>query len=83
MSQTRILITEDHAATRLTVSPLGLQGAPGTGVPAGATDSQIAVYSTAEADWVPTTVLSGFNTFSLVAEFPVTWDPDTVYLKPA
>ena len=29
MSQTRVTITEQHATTRLTVSPLGLQGLPG------------------------------------------------------
>ena len=31
MSQTRILVTEDHATTRLTVSPIGLQGPAGAG----------------------------------------------------
>ena len=52
-------------------------------LPSDATDGQFAVYDAATQTWPATTVLSGFDTFSLVAELPVTWDPDTIYLTPA
>lgn len=52
-------------------------------LPEGATDGQIAVYLDAQTEWVPTTVLSGFNKFERVSELPATWETDTIYLVPA
>lgn len=83
MSQTRIVITEDHATTRLTVSPLGLTGAPGTGVPDGATNGQISVYDDTEAEWVPTTVLSGLTKIAVVDALPDPQVTGTLYLVKA
>ena len=77
MSQTRITVTEEHATTRLTISPIGLQGAPGAGVPDGATDRQIAVYSAALSAWVPT---SGFVPISVVDALPDPQVPGTLYM---
>lgn len=80
MSGTRITVTSGGVQTRLTISPIGLQGLPGAGVPDGATDGQIAVFSESENDWVPTTVLSGCTKIAVVDELP---DPEvtgTLYL---
>lgn len=79
----KLNVAENSRVIKLVLSGSGVRGATGAGVPDGATDGQISVYDATSEEWVPTTVLSGFNKFSLVAELPVTWDPDTVYLKPA
>jgi hypothetical protein len=79
MSQTRITVTEEHATTRLTVSPIGLQGVPGEGVPLGATDGQISVYNGLATTWVATTVLSGLTQIAVVDALPDPQVTGTLY----
>ena len=80
MSGPTLTINRETREVTLTRNPIGLQGPAGAGVPDGATDGQIAVFSESENDWVPTSVLSGCTQISVVDALP---DPEvtgTLYL---
>ena len=78
MSETRVIV---NAVTRLIVSPIGLRGATGAGVPDGATAGQIPVYS--GTAWAPITVLSGLTKIAVVAALPTPQVTGTLYfVKP-
>ena len=76
----KLNVTENSRVIRLVLSGTGVRGASGAGVPDGATDGQIAVYSGSLADWVPTTVLTGLTKIVVVDELPSPTDPTTLYL---
>jgi hypothetical protein len=76
----KLNVTENSRVIRLVLSGTGVRGASGAGVPDGATDGQIAVYSGSLADWVPTTVLTGLTKIVVTDALPSPTDPTTLYL---
>jgi hypothetical protein len=85
MSQTRIIVTEEHATTRLTVSPLGLQGPPGT---SGLTVDELAAINGAaspDADnpFATMSIFDGLTKLAVVDELPTPQVTGTLYfVKP-
>ena len=78
-----ITVTQNIRRVELELRPLGVRGASGVGVPDGATDGQIAVYSGSGTNWVPTTVLSGLTKIAVVDELPTPQVTGTLYfVKP-
>jgi hypothetical protein len=85
MSQTRIIVTEGHATTRLTVSPLGLQGPPGT---SGLTADELAAINGAaspDADnpFATMSIFDGLTKLAVVDALPTPQVTGTLYfVKP-
>ena len=76
----KLNVTENSRVIKLVLSGTGVRGASGVGVPDGATDGQIAVYSAALSAWVPT---SGFVPISVVDALPDPQVTGTLYfVKP-
>jgi hypothetical protein len=79
----KLNVTENSRVIRLVLSGTGVRGASGAGVPDGATDGQIAVYSGSLTDWVPTTVLTGLTKIAVVDALPDPQVTGTLYfVKP-
>jgi hypothetical protein len=76
----KLNVTENSRVIKLVLSGTGVRGASGVGVPDGATDGQIAVYSDSQSGWVPTTVMSGLTRIAVVDALPDPQVTGTLYM---
>jgi len=70
-------VTDNSRVIKLVLSGTGVRGASGQGVPDGATNGQIAVYSEALNAWIPT---SGFVPIAVVDALPDPQIAGTLYM---